>query len=110
MVSVHWSTIFITFITTITAYFAMMKIFDFDFTTKSWYAKTEIVLWIIAIIAWIVNACILKNALPSDIEVGEQLLIQMVLNAIFSVLPLAIFAFYVRVRLHIISRKEKLYK
>ena len=107
MNTIHWTTIFLTFITVITSYFAMMKIFDFDFTKNSWYSKTRNILWIATAVSWIVNAFILKSHFTSDITVGTQLLIQIVMNAVFIILPIAIFALCVNFRLFLVSRKEK---
>lgn len=107
MNTIHWTTIFLTFITVITSYFAMMKIFDFDFTKNSWYSKTRNILWVVTAVAWIVNAFVLKNHFTSDITIGAQLLIQIVMNAVFIALPLMIFALYVNFRLFLVSRKEK---
>ncbi len=107
MNTIHWTTIFLTFITVFTSYFAMMKIFDFDFTKNSWYSKMRNIFWIVTAVAWIVNAFILKNQFTSDIAIGAQLLIQIVMNAVFIILPLMIFALYVNFRMMLISRKEK---
>ena len=83
-----------------------MSIFDFDFVKHPVYSKIKYILWTITAVAWIADMFILKYFLISDIAIGSQFIIQIVLNAFFVALPMTIFAFYTIVRLHMLSKKK----
>lgn len=105
--TIHWITIFVTYFTVIASYYTMMSIFDFEFVKKPLYSKIKYVLWIATALMWIIDIVVLKSCLTSDIAIGTQFIIQLVLNAVFVALPMAIFALIVNIRLTMIAKKEK---
>ena len=88
----------ITFITVIAAYFSGLRLFDFKFVSKNWYKIIEVVLWVLSACAWIADIIFLKSYFTSDVTLGAQFIIQIVLNAVIIFWPATIIGMFVRFR------------
>ncbi len=88
----------LTFVTIIAAYFSALRLWEFNFIGKKWYKVTELVLWILTACVWIADIVFLKSYFTSDITLGAQFIIQIVLNAVIIFWPPAILGLFVRFR------------
>ena len=86
----------LTFITVIAAYFSALRLFEFGFTQKSWYKIVEWCLWIATGAVWIADIVFLKSYFTSDITLGAQFIIQIVLNAVLIFWPAAFRGLFVK--------------
>lgn len=85
-----------TFITVIAAYFSGLRLLEFDFIQKNWYKVTESILWFVTVGAWVADIVFLKSYFTSDVTLGAQFVIQVVLNAVLIFWPPAILGFFIK--------------